>query len=1552
MELKIPLPDSNTPSRTSLVNDANLEGAPAPDMTPNRSHEPDLLEHGFLDSTAQGHMDEAHVEGEYLAGEEIDPEEPHTERPETPCSQTARTHFPTILADVKDLVRLEHYHRDHTASLRHTLDNLTLLCGFSGRLIPSLVIAHRAMAEFYQDSDPGGFAEIYQSCASLAETCANHASKQLPIGRLHQPLSDQGHPPQVSWFGRLPQDCQGYILDLISQLRSDRHFLASRLSALSTEQFIELITRPHISRKPQSIFQVHFHRKGGSQSPGASRRESAPILGRLHRFNQGDPFFALFHGVFNSTCSPGTEEHFLRAQVWSTACAKVINDGKPGSDEFTTIVLDAFSDSSTWCLKPHIETYIEKVIQEGAFLVDLTQKEPTRFKEPIEIRNANAAVDSSKYFDKALKDILAILLNTSPVNMLPEGLLDFIRSVLNEIPSVETRNRARNFIVSKWYISSFVSSHLTNPEAYGIMMQCHIAPNVRKLLLGEITRRLQRQMLDVIFSWKSTSPKLDPEMDSMVRQLLDRFDFAIPDTERDASATTRSPAARTRSLMLSAHDIAGLLRSLYPNVANSVSSANSSTAGSSTLVSDSFQRGKGDKSILPSLGGTSAPNMDAYKPGLPYPWMKDFVPHHVEADPDVTALPDHALKPSKESDNGLARTYSCLTRQLQPISSSVSDIPSTDWALFPVDGEGKVQFRAAEQDSSETQPSAVTGRNITTEDDKDSTTDLRLAIKRLFAQEAHTNSVPIRSPRLGEVSVDGIRTELQSLIENAIHWAGTACDYQDMHYWWQIQNLWHSYEDRTDRLLQSIIHDCERNIKASKDLAIRIEEQLYTFSALLEAQDSRLAYEQKQREALRLKMWYASDVQHSSTFEDAAQVTQALRAMANTTRSKQPSGVANWAKNRLRNVKGQDRWTAQTLEALTEPNEYSGTSKLNDEQVDRTTGWLTRHSVENFCRGEERIHRFCLEVRKCINKLTGPTLLESPVLWSSRLFEREKRTFNRKSRGTHEHRSPLINGNTSGATNTYSTTSFPATSFHQRQAYPEPQWDSHWVRTQKIAEAAMVGQVNHIPKLDDPFPKEPIRTLPYCTSIPLGVPTEFPGSSGLFGYALERGHSVQTLDSPRRDFLEEMKKNLCSLILSDLGYLLWHSGTETDAWVTQGSLDESLVTLSDRNKGLDGTMRPEHPSRDRHLRNMGNNKSELEVLLMAATAAQQDLRSRWQIKHPGERNTTNNSPRNRDNQKPAELFPYRMTYKKILDRFSLSQDPHTKLRMLQELEQLVSHSIKESIAFSRRSHPRSGSGYVGSPKQFNLRSILVPRTKATSFEEVIANCTERRAGTMKFSNPPKTLSNILETESFGTDEIVNGFLSVFRDLDLRPRTLFRDLQYIAALIPAEILDQTPQGKAFWDAGLAALALKQELCDAMIARATDITTYHISASSSSPDPPATPLQNGLIHTSLGDAAPLWIIAAKEGSATAARELGLLYLTHPELLPRTTLQSFSKPKEVFKMVASGKEGTGTLEERKLDPVTFAVVFHWMEVAANGGDRDARDFLRGNGEWGTGR
>ncbi|MCJ1302152.1 hypothetical protein MMC08_004955 [Hypocenomyce scalaris] len=111
-------------------------------------------------------------------------------------------------------------------------------------------------------------------------------------------------------------------------------------------------------------------------------------------------------------------------------------------------------------------------------------------------------------------------------------------------------------------------------------------------------------------------------------------------------------------------------------------------------------------------------------------------------------------------------------------------------------------------------------------------------------------------------------------------------------------------------------------------------------------------------------------------------------------------------------------------------------------------------------------------------------------------------------------------------------------------------------------------------------------------------------------------------------------------------------------------------------------------------------------------------------------------------------------------------------------------------------------------------------------------------------------------------------------------------------------------------------------------------------------------DGLAKYTLSSAAAMYTIAAKEGFPTAARELGLFYLAHPELVqPRITLLPLSKPKDVFRPALTALDkrnkevNASSSATEGLDPLIFSVAFHWMEVAANGGDKDARTFLKNN-------
>lgn len=341
-------------------------------------------------------------------------------------------------------------------------------------------------------------------------------------------------------------------------------------------------------------------------------------------------------------------------------------------------------------------------------------------------------------------------------------------------------------------------------------------------------------------------------------------------------------------------------------------------------------------------------------------------------------------------------------------------------------------------------------------------------------------------------------------------------------------------------------------------------------------------------------------------------------------------------------------------------------------------------------------------------------------------------------------------------------------------------------------------------------------------------------------------------------------------------------------------------------------------------------------------------------------------------------FPYLKTYEKLLTRFSISSDPSLKIRLLYKLTLMVKSSMHDfsysplsADIFSPSAHINS---YLDEQRLPEKHSTGKPRTRATRLEEVVANCEERRrskaqhhqsayGGAVNRCERAEPMMSDLTLESHNPD-VIPLLKLLFNDTSLRPKTLFRDLQYIAALVPASVLDNTPQGKAFWDVGLAALLVKADICKSMVDRANQIVAYHLDKPKQhAADVTQTTLKtevqdHTLDQTTLSTAARLYTITALEGDPTAARELALFYLTNPEIVPRVTLP-LSRPSEVFRSSSAslgldrgGKAGLeGKHEERGLDPLTFAVAFHWMEFAANGGDSDAKAFLKGNGELGKG-
>ena len=1072
--------------------------------------------------------------------------------------------------------------------------------------------------------------------------------------------------------------------------------------------------------------------------------------------------------------------------------------------------------------------------------------------------------------------------------------------------------------------------------------------------LQATSRTLQ---IDMMFS-RNGHALVKPEILDGVMAIFDSFD--PPTTNKDAPlppTTEHDEEASTKFLMLSPLDIIGLVQALYPNRPTNSDSHESeptpavsdrpSTAGSSTLINTSSDAGSGPApSTAPSTAEASViSNKDANEISATDQLATEQSSHEILGR-DSKAEP---TKASHMAQKDLASQLAAACRQIKNIlahdRASISVASPNSWALIYYSKDGSAIIVAPEPKASDLHGPRRAGESEPTgvdNHDKDYKV-LKTAVTKLLSEDDRSGLEALL------ILANSMTTETEShhdplerLMEAAMNTAQSGLDFGTAHSWWKALGMYRDFLSSNSRasfhsVLQDVSEDLRTSIDAATTDAKAYEIQCRSLDRLQKYHHSVLAEMEQQRKALRVKMWYVSDVRHSATYEEALHVTRALRTMASSKRTKQPGSISNWARQRLRGSLLHDKAEAQVLEAVVAPKDHGGLSKLADEQVELTSRWLTRKSVENFCKGEERIHRFCYEVQRSVGKIAGASLLDNPVLWSSNLFRRERSSFDTQ-RTPPGVLAPLSIppsspfGFVPSQSPAVASPGAPPRGLgfvSSKTRSPQNSVGGFWSAGQASRPSTGLSSYGN----QQPLPPTPTSPPKAWSSNPFGSSSPLHAFASPIHFGGHSSHPSNEGESPsaKKAFAEQIKRNLCGLLMSDLGYLLWNQGSETDMWVNEHA-------AYDPGEGKTGAAEIARPLRSEPSQAPGIGASNAIFEDALHRDGTTDSPSSVVLQPPAPGSKAGQIPGQRET---GSSFPFSKAYATLLQSMSLTHDPWTKLQMLYQLEDLVLKSTQDS---------RNSSASCVPPRHANLslRSKSVPRTKATSLEEVIANCTERRAGTLrpKGSRGGHTLLDFAQdatiTDIMGTGDIVNTLLSLFRDPNLRPKTLFRDLQYIAAFIPSETLDQTPQGKAFWDAGLAALALKEDLCESMISRANEITAYHISGNKlSNPF-----VDNPLASTTLRDAANLWLITAKEGSPIAARELGLFYLTHPELLPRVSLP-FSKAKDVFRSVMFNDARTGDKEKGALDPLTFAVVFHWMEIAANGGDKDARDFLKGNGE-----
>lgn len=277
-----------------------------------------------------------------------------------------------------------------------------------------------------------------------------------------------------------------------------------------------------------------------------------------------------------------------------------------------------------------------------------------------------------------------------------------------------------------------------------------------------------------------------------------------------------------------------------------------------------------------------------------------------------------------------------------------------------------------------------------------------------------------------------------------------------------------------------------------------------------------------------------------------------------------------------------------------------------------------------------------------------------------------------------------------------------------------------------------------------------------------------------------------------------------------------------------------------------------------------------------------------------------------------DYFDFNQAFRVLIRRFEVTPNPFTKLEILQYIDTLLTPFMAE----------QDFAGNSGTESK--LHSLALQKLK-------------RQGGSQ---------SNLK----------IEGFRRLLCDSSTRPAAIFRDLQYIAALVPCRILETTPQGKAFWNVAVAASSLKQEIRQLMVETADGIISYHSNnrghrraASTAQQErdsatfsgPSRTPSAEDIKRYTMSDAAYLLQITAKEGDPAAQRELATLYLTHPELMDHI-IAPFSRPRDVFKEELENKWRKNQ-DTNRCDPMTMCVAHHWMSLSSKGGDALAKEYLR---------
>ncbi|KAA8643080.1 uncharacterized protein ATNIH1004_009842 [Aspergillus tanneri] len=1458
-----------------------------------------------------------------------------------PLSRSAEDAPKVSFEDLAIRYRQNQHKQARRKRLEHRLHATKVSMGISARLVRVGSAVQRGLVDRLKHDDKVNFIALYHTMIDLQESCDSAFRRHFHRQDL---LEDWPSAPEAAgdrapdFYLQLSPQSRADLIEILQLVRTDAQFIFERLCSLTPGQLGALVSSAAPSWESSDL---SFSSASRSRNMSIPKRSPTPFVtfrDHVLAFERTDALSTLLFNVFAAPLDSDAPEARLRLDVWSSVCAKLITDG--GSRFYPLIghILAAWAMGSDWKAKPKFELYLMDILQTGAFLLEHVDT-PSGLGFDVEPPDPLRTDVAEEFFASAVDALFHLL--DDPDGGLPRTVMELSSAILQKLDHQESRDRYLEFLFAQWFFSKYLYGALTYPEAHGLLLDFHIRKDAREKLLGQVGVQAYSQVFAVLRSMNHFS-MARPTVRQHVEHMLNRFTI----TPSDQSTSRQNPPflgsingqeSPAVFLMLSSSDILSLLNALFPTPV-----CNSPAPSLGIPGSLAFPSSLREKQM-------SSPSEPPVEPGFYRPIVDSHLGQYSKGRPLFQTELDFLSHPEN-----------CISRNADRIRFELSDVGEPDgranleppaaeeWTVFSIAQGGRrlVWGLFSDRQSSGSDTPSTDEVQSTTLGMEDNFEALQTAIVKLIQENPSSDHVEVgmQTPHVTGLS-------LKQRFDRAMACCHHDSDFIGAHYWWNAaRQLLRSVTNTPIRLaddawiLGPMYTSSLRSLQASRSVIDRCENDFVALDRHMLRLQRTVKDMMTTVTKLRDKMWYMTDVKNSMRYEDAKHVALALKTMVYSARLyKQAPNVAQSRGSTRSSLGGSllQKPELQVMNIMKAPSSQGGPNKLSDEQVDLIRKWLSHNNIDNFCKGEERIHRFCYEVKSSINRLVGETMAETPVLWASELFHKERAKYegssNRGFLGLSSTLRPFsaanedsgysqVHGNHLRPSDSLSRYSQDLPSVHRKASFQSLMSDKWRVpRDPSIADVSSIG--------DSPGRAASVSTGDSCStfwSTPHQPAYYAPSISSIYS----RPPSIlgdTAGQQPRRNdhktngkatFLDELRQTLTSLLLSDLGSPVWSCGSETDAWFGN-ALDQRRIQVQMRKRA--------------QIQRFYTDYDERQFRQTIRRTPSSSRRSKSVEPPDQERHET--APLSASPSEATALdandpspFSYRMVFGQLIEVFSRHGNPFVKLKALRDLRALVIASlnsgsddkppfpqVEETTTCHQGRAPGSG-------KRAARHSFSESSASGRLGRDILHTPASPAAESVIFGSRPSDYSTPTEKQ------IVESLRDLL--LEVKPKTLFRDLQFISAFVPGELLNKTDAGTAFLQFGLAALSLKDEICNSMVEIADNIVSQELSRRHPPPGYDMNPRPGHAIE----DAAGMWIITAKEGNPVAQRELAILYLTHPELLPRVTLP-LTLLRDTFKAEMMYRRDKNS----KSDPQSLCLALHWMQLSANGGDELARNRLR---------